>query len=432
MRWAEVGIEICGYIGAFLTILYAYKAIFFAVGLFTYRKFKTTEKQYCYGICVAARNEEKVIANFLESVAKQEYPLEKITVFISAHNCTDNTAKIARDFQAKGLKVVVYEHNAPTEKTKGFALKSLFERIKDDYGIEYFDGYFVFDADNVLTKNYVAKMNEAFAEGNKIITSFRASKNCNQNWISFGYAMHWMRTCLSENRGKGVLKQACRIQGTGFLFANELVKNGWKYTTLTEDRSFCTDAVVQNYKISYCDEAVFYDEQPYRLKVALRQRLRWAKGHLQSTVENCPKLLRNMFRKNKNFTITYDCFFLNFPRAIEGGVRKVVKTALQIIIAIYAANIWGWWKGALTAWLWGCVGDLLASVAMQIAVFIVYRKRIPRENFVKRIFHICMFPLFDVIGKWSSYVALFKKVEWKPIPHDRVVDIDELNKKQKS
>ncbi len=432
MRWAEVGIEICGYIGAFLTILYAYKAIFFAVGLFTYRKFKATEKRYRYGICVAARNEEKVIANFLESVAKQEYPLEKITVFISAHNCTDNTAKIARDFQAKGLKVVVYEHNAPTEKTKGFALKSLFERIKDDYGIEYFDGYFVFDADNVLTKNYVAKMNEAFAEGNKIITSFRASKNCNQNWISFGYAMHWIRTCLTENRAKGVLKQACRIQGTGFLFANELVKNGWQYTTLTEDRSFCTDAVVQNYKISYCDEAVFYDEQPYRLKVALRQRLRWAKGHLQSTVENCPKLLRNMFRKNKNFTITYDCFFLNFPRAIEGGVRKVVKTALQIIIAIYAANIWGWWKGALTAWLWGCVGDLLASVAMQIAVFIVYRKRIPRENFVKRIFHICMFPLFDVIGKWSSYVALFKKVEWKPIPHDRVVDIDELNKKQKS
>lgn len=432
MRWAEVGIEICGYIGALLTILYAYKAIFFAVGLFTYRKFKATEKRYRYGICVAARNEEKVIANFLESVAKQEYPLEKITVFISAHNCTDNTAKIARDFQAKGLKVVVYEHNAPTEKTKGFALKSLFERIKDDYGIEYFDGYFVFDADNVLTKNYVAKMNEAFAEGNKIITSFRASKNCNQNWISFGYAMHWIRTCLTENRAKGVLKQACRIQGTGFLFANELVKNGWQYTTLTEDRSFCTDAVVQNYKISYCDEAVFYDEQPYRLKVALRQRLRWAKGHLQSTVENCPKLLRNMFRKNKNFTITYDCFFLNFPRAIEGGVRKVVKTALQIIIAIYAANIWGWWKGALTAWLWGCVGDLLASVAMQIAVFIVYRKRIPRENFVKRIFHICMFPLFDVIGKWSSYVALFKKVEWKPIPHDRVVDIDELNKKQKS
>lgn len=71
MRWAEIAIEICGYVGIVLTILCAYKAIFFVVGLFKYRKFKTTEKRYRYGICVAARNEEKVVANFLESVASK-------------------------------------------------------------------------------------------------------------------------------------------------------------------------------------------------------------------------------------------------------------------------------------------------------------------------------------------------------------------------
>ena len=145
MRWAETGIEICGYIGVLLTVLYAYKAIYFAVGLFRYRKFNSTEKKYRYGICVAARNEEKVIGNFLESVAKQKYPLQQITVFICAHNCTDNTAKIAREFALNGLQVVVYEHNAQAEKTKGFALKRLFERIEQDCGIESFDGYFISD-----------------------------------------------------------------------------------------------------------------------------------------------------------------------------------------------------------------------------------------------------------------------------------------------
>ena len=432
MVCVEVGIEICSWIGVILTALYAYKAIFFVVGLFRYRKFAPTEQTYRYGICVAARNEEKVIKNLLESIAKQEYPLEKLTVFLSAHNCTDDTARVAREFSQKGLQVVVYEHNAPTERTKGFALKNLFERINAEYGVESFDGYFVFDADNVLSDNYVKKMNEAFAAGNKIVTSFRASKNGNQNWISFGYAMHWMRTCLTENRAKGLLKQACRIQGTGFLFANELVKDGWKYTTLTEDRSFCTDAVVQNYKISYCDEAIFYDEQPYRLKIALRQRLRWAKGHLQSTVENCPKLLRNMFRKNKNFTITYDCFFLNFPRSIEGGIRKLIKRGLECILALYAMNLFGWWQGLIIAWFGDRIGDMLGDVFIQIAVLIVYGRRIPKENLIKRVFHMCTFFLFDVIGRWSSYIALFKKVEWKPIPHDQVVDIDELNRKQKS
>ncbi|MBQ8429829.1 MAG: glycosyltransferase family 2 protein [Clostridia bacterium] len=427
MVWVEVAIRICSLIGTVLTVLYAYKGIIFLVGLFGHRKFKPTERRHRYGICVAARNEERVIENFLQSVARQDYPVDKITVFIVAHNCTDRTAQIARAFRENGLQVVVYEYDAPKEKTKGFALQYLFKRIGEGYGIESFDGYFVFDADNVISQSYVTKMNEAFDEGNKIVTSFRSSKNANQNWISFGYAMHWMRTCLAENRGKGILKQACRIQGTGFLFANELVKNGWKYTTLTEDRSFCTDAVVQNYRISYCDEAVFYDEQPYRLKVALRQRLRWAKGHLQSTVENCPKLIQNMFRKNKNFTITYDCFWLNFPRSVESGIRKLIKILLELWLAVYTTGIFGWWKGLFIAWGFDVLTTLLGNLAMEIAVLIVYRKRIERENIFKRVFHMCMFPLFDVVGTWSSYVALFKKVEWKPIPHDRVVDIERLN-----
>ena len=230
MRFLETGIAVLGAIGTLITILYAYKAIFFIIGFFRYKKFKPTENKHKYAICVPARNEEKVIKNFLESVKNQDYPLEKITVFVIANNCTDSTGQVARDFDAGELNVVVYERNNDQERTKGFALKYLFEQIQKDYGIEAFDGYFIFDADNVILENYLTKMNEAFDEGNKIITSFRNSKNINRNWISFSYAMHWLRTCLTENRGKGVLNQACRIQGTGFLFANELVKNGWIYT----------------------------------------------------------------------------------------------------------------------------------------------------------------------------------------------------------
>ena len=72
---------------------------------------------------------------------------------------------------------------------------------------------------------------------------------------------------------------ATNIQGTGFLFASEIVKDGWKYTSLTEDRALTADCVVEGYEISYNDEAIFYDEQQVSLKVALRQRLRWSKGH---------------------------------------------------------------------------------------------------------------------------------------------------------
>ena len=36
------------------------------------------------------------------------------------------------------------------------------------------------------------------------------------------------------------------------------------------------------------------------------------------------------------------------------------------------------------------------------------------------------FPLFDVIGRISTVIALFSHVDWKPIPHDCAAGIDEM------
>ena len=41
----------------------------------------------------------------------------------------------------------------------------------------------IFDADNLLDKNYVLEVNKAFDNGSKIITSYRNSKNFNTNWV---------------------------------------------------------------------------------------------------------------------------------------------------------------------------------------------------------------------------------------------------------
>ena len=40
---------------------------------------------------------------------------------------------------------------------------------------------------------------------------------------------------------------------------------------------------------------------------------------------------------------------------------------------------------------------------------------------------MCMFPMFDILGSITYYIALFIKIEWKPIPHDQTVDIEKIN-----
>ncbi len=158
-----------------------------------------------------------------------------------------------------------------------------------------FEGYFVFDADNLLKKGYISRMNDAFDSGEKLITSYRNTKNFDENWVASTYALHWIRSIRFNHRARSVMRLATNIQGTGFLFSSEFVKDGWKYTSLTEDRALTVDAVAQGYQITYNDAAKFYDEQPTSLKIALRQRLRWSKGHLLAFAETGPYLFLNIF-----------------------------------------------------------------------------------------------------------------------------------------
>ena len=73
------------------------------------------------------------------------------------------------------------------------------------------------------------------------------------------------------------------------------MKNGWIYTDLTEDRSFCADAVRNGYRISYQHEAEFFDDQPENLMIAFRQRIRWSKGHLQAFARLGKALFKRCF-----------------------------------------------------------------------------------------------------------------------------------------
>ena len=131
------------FIGNALTIMVLYRMVYFVLGMFVTRKFKPAKKKHKYAIVIAARNEKNVIGNLIDSISKQDYPKELLTIFVVADNCTDNTAEIAR---SKGC--ICYERFDNEHKTKGYALEFLFDRIEEDYKKNNYENYFVFDADN--------------------------------------------------------------------------------------------------------------------------------------------------------------------------------------------------------------------------------------------------------------------------------------------
>ncbi len=414
----------------------AYKSILFLIGLLAPKKtYPTTEKKYRYGIIIAARNERLVIGNLIDSIHAQTYDADKMKIFVVADNCTDDTAEICR---SKGC--IVYERFDKVHARKGYAMEYLFDKINEDYGIESLDGYVVFDADNLLHPTFMEELNKAFDTGPGIVVGYRNTKNFDQNFISAGYGIHFMRSVVQLHRPRTWMNSSTHIAGTGFVVASRLLKNGWHYTCLTEDTQFTLNSVAQGEYIAFCEDAEFYDEQPYQVKVMIRQRMRWVKGRLYSFFTTLPGLFKGIFTQGKRSFACYDMIMYAFPASTYYGIRDIVFPVLKWIVSFIA----GFFVVKETGIgggdpIWQTVWSFLLP---QIVKFLRYALKgtlvVLREHKhihcppLKLAFYTFLFPWFDMVGAPLSIMALFSTSQWKPIKHDAAISIDQLTDKMKN
>ena len=264
-----------------------------------------------YAAVISARNEEGVIGDLIRDLKAQNYPEKLLDVFVVADNCTDGTAAVAREAGA-----IVYERFNKVQVGKGYALDWLFKRIFADKGKQTYDGFFVFDADNLVDPNFVREMNKMFDTGEyAALTSYRNSKNFCDNWISAGYALWFLREARFLNRPRTRLGVNCAVSGTGFLVAGDVIReeNGWPYHLLTEDIEFSIACAVRGRKIGYCGTAVIYDEQPVEFRQSWDQRLRWSKGFYQVDAKYTAPLLHGCTRGGKKGMSCYDMLMTVAP-----------------------------------------------------------------------------------------------------------------------
>ena len=73
-----------------------------------------------FAVLIAARNEEAVIGNLIESIKAQRYPEGLIQIFVVADNCQDATARIAG-----AMGATVFERQDSERRGKGYALDFL-------------------------------------------------------------------------------------------------------------------------------------------------------------------------------------------------------------------------------------------------------------------------------------------------------------------
>lgn len=409
-------------VGVVFGLCFLYQVVFFFVGLLRGEvKIPQAKKQHSYAFFIAAHNEEAVIANLVKSIREQDYPSELIDIFVVADACTDNTAQAAREAGA-----IVYERNDLSRKGKSWVMDYGFDRILKEYPGKH-EAFFIFDADNLLSRDYVKIMNDAYDQGYLALTSYRNSKNFGSSWISSAYATWFMREARYLNNARMICGTSCAVSGSGYLVSAKIIQgmHGWDFHTLTEDIQFTTFCAIHGVRIGYAP-AEFYDEQPVNLKASIKQRMRWTKGFYQ-VLFTYGRHIFTSITKYRRFA-AYDMLMVIGPAMLLTLMCLLVNVTFIVVGSLSHGFL------ATDAEIEMAFGSVVMMLAYMYFTFFIMglfttvteRKHIHCPQKWRIVTNLFTFPIFMFTYIPLTVAALFLKVDWVPTPHDVSVTLDEV------
>lgn len=386
----------------------------FVISLCSFVKVKEkpllVDKQHRFMLIIPAHNEEAVVGNLIDSLNKLDYQRDLYDIYVIADNCTDSTAKVAKEAGA-----IVYERFDEKHKTKGYALQwFLQQKIEEDAP---YDAFCIFDADNIVDDQFLKVMNKKLCQGEDVVQGYKDIKNPSDTWVSAGYAIFYWTMHRFYHLARYNIGLSPLMNGTGFMVKFDVIKpEGWNTKTLTEDIEFSIKRIIKGKKLGWARDAIVYDEQPVGFKQSWIQRERWTVGHMQCLREYT-KPLASAVAEHKTV--------MNFDGLLYllGTAPMLVLTLVLVVlnVVLFAAGEMDT-IDFLIQILKYVVPTILVLPFMGFVV--MYLEKKPIKPMLKGLF---LFPVF--MGSWLliNVKCLFKRdTEWKKIEHNNSKKIDEI------
>lgn len=376
-----------------LKVFTLYFAVIAAFALVRRRRYPQAAPQTRFAVVAAARNEEAVIGNLIFSILQQDYPADMRDVYVVPNNCTDFTEAAARAAGAEILPCL-----GPVS-CKGDALHYAFAQLRD----RGYDAFLVFDADNVLEPDYLARMNDAFASGAMVCKSRTRAGNPSASGIAGCYGLYNEIFDLIWNRPRAACGLSSKLVGSGFGFRREVLDalGGWNTVTIAEDAEFAAQCAQAGFRVCWVPDAVNYDEEPTGFLLSLRQRRRWCSGVMQVAKRSLGGLWRaGVPRPMLRWDIT---MFLTAPftQAISGllllgGFLTGLAAGTGLLLMLCSLGLY-------------CVGG------MALGVLLTLLGRYPIQDMTKA---ILLFPVFMASWLPLQIVSLFHdSTQWRQVAH---------------
>lgn len=386
-------------ISAFILLIYSYLVM---PRCYLKPKKYNNKKRYC--ILIPARYESKVINNLLLSITKQTTKINPKDIYIIVESIKDKTVDIAKQYN---MNIILRENLSL--KRKGYALNDAVTYILKKQ--IHYDAYFIFDADNILDKDFIKNMEKSINEGYDIGIGYRNTKNSN-TLVSASSALTFsmINTMLNERKNK--YHNNLTISGTGYYIKGSIIEewNSFPFHSLTEDYELTLYAILHNLTTTYNKKAIFYDEQPDNFNVSLKQRTRWVKGYFEARKKYINKISKSETKNDPNFASKVNAFL---------GVTPYIYIIIGLLIILFNILIT---KGITTFLCYLTIFLLLIYLVLSIFTILMLKKEknnlnISKSMKIKVIFYNPIFMFSYIICLLRS--IFIKDIKWDKIDHNK-------------
>ena len=247
-----------------LSTLYIF--IFSLAGLF-YKQIPYPEvtKNRKIAVLIPGYKEDNVIIEVAKDALLQDYPRQYYDVVIIADSFRPETLKILKE-----LPIVLFEVSFE-KSTKSKALNKALELLGNNYEIAV-----ILDADNLMAKDFLTKINSAFESNFLAIQGHRQAKNLNTPLALLDAVSEEINNHIFR-KGHRVFGLSSAVIGSGMAFNYSYFKKIMSEVKAIGgfDKEIELKMMKAGNKIEYLDDARIYDEKVQKAEVFLIQRRRW-------------------------------------------------------------------------------------------------------------------------------------------------------------
>jgi cellulose synthase/poly-beta-1,6-N-acetylglucosamine synthase-like glycosyltransferase len=222
-------------------------------------------------VLIPSYKEDGVILESARQALLQDYPKEKYDVVVIADSLKEETVN---SLKAMPIKVVEVSFE---KSTKAKSLNKALETLTGHY-----DYALILDADNIMAKDFVRKINASFVKtGGTIVQGHRVAKNINTNFA--------ILDAISEEVNNHIFRKAHRVVGlssaligSGMAFEFQYFKEIMATCQAVGgfDRELELKSLRAGVKMDYVEDALVYDEKVENAEVFQNQRRRWMSAQL--------------------------------------------------------------------------------------------------------------------------------------------------------